>query len=303
MLIWNPGAGRLNMEGEVREAVRIFEAAGWNIRLERSQSAAHVTELARQAAEAGFEAVFIAGGDGTLGRAVAGLIGTETAVGILPSGTTNVWAQEIGLPATGLRAAVESARRLANGPRLKIDVGLCNGNPFLLWAGFGLDARTVDQLERKRHRFMKQLNEVYYALTILRTSAGWRGTPMHVSTGEQTVQGRFMLIIAGNIRHYGGGLATLSPEGKWDDGKMELWLFHSGTQGGIPTVARHVWNLIRGLHVKDRNVTCLPFREARLTFETEEWMHMDGEPCGQVQTVELAVQARGVWVILPERGT
>ncbi len=290
------------MEGEVREAVQVFEAAGWTIRQERSQSAVHVTELARQAAASAYEAVFIAGGDGTVGRAVEGLAGSETAVGVLPTGTTNVWAQEMGLPATGLRAAVESARRLANGPRVRMDVGLCNGKTFLLWAGFGLDARVVDQLERKRHRFMKQLNEVYYALTILRTSAGWRGTPMHVSTGAQTVQGHFMLVIAGNIRQYGGGLATLSPHAKWDDGKMELWLFHSGKQGGIPVVVRHVWNLVRGLHVKDRNVTCLPFQQAQITFETGEWMHLDGEPCGQVQTVELAVWEQGLWVIVPERG-
>jgi YegS/Rv2252/BmrU family lipid kinase len=297
MLIWNPGAGRVNVEREVGEARRVLAAGGWEITLEPSRSAAHVTDLARQAAQTGLEAVFVAGGDGTLGRAVAGLAGTTTALGGLPTGTTNVWAKEIGLPHEGLKAAVESARQLAAGPRLNVDLGVCNGNPFFLWAGFGLDARVVDQLEHKRSRFMKLINEIFYTLTILRCAAGWPGTHMQITADGQTVEGHFMLAVAGNIRYYAGRL--LSPHAVWDDGKLELWLLRSGRRGGAGMALRHLWNLGWGLHVKDREALCLPFRRAQITFETAEWMHTDGEPGERVKTAEITVWERGLWVIVP----
>lgn len=298
MLIWNPAAGRVRAEPGIQEAARVLEEAGWQVHLERSQSATHVTELARQAAQAQWEAVFAAGGDGTLGRATIGLAGSATALGVIPAGTTNVWAQEIGLPVSGPMA--ESVRRLAEGRTQTIDIGLCNGRPFFLWAGFGLDARVINHLERRRSRFMKQINEIFYALAILRCAAGWRGTSVQAQVDGQTVEGRFMLALAGNIRLYAGGLATLSPTAIWDDGKLELWLLKSGQRGGIGTVLRHLWNLGWGRHTQDREVVSFSFRQVKLAFETEEWMHMDGEPYGRVQAVALEVWEKALRVLIPK---
>ncbi|NUM49398.1 MAG: diacylglycerol kinase family lipid kinase [Anaerolineales bacterium] len=299
MLIWNPAAGRVGAERDVREAARAL--TGWEVHFEPSQSAAHVTELAQTAARENWEAVFVAGGDGSLGRAVAGLAGSATALGVLPTGTTNVWAQELGLPIVGRQRLVESARQLAAGHVQTMDIGLCNGLPYLLWAGFGLDARVIDRLERKRSRWMKRLNEIYYLLTIFQCARGWPGAQVQVTADGQTVEGRFILALAGNIRLYAGGL--LSPNARWNDGKQELWLLGSGKNGGVPSVIRHLWNLGRGQHVQDRNTLCLPFRQLKLTFATPEWMHLDGEPYGTVQEAEIQIWAQGLRVLVPTEKT
>jgi diacylglycerol kinase (ATP) len=301
MLIWNPTAGRIGTQRQVRQATRALGENGWNVRVEHSRSADHVTELAAEAAQTQLDAVFVAGGDGSLARVVAGLVGSETALGVLPTGTANVWAREIGLPVSTVNMVVKSARKLATARVRLMDVGICNGLSFLLWAGFGLDGRVVDQLERKRTRFVKQLNEVYYALSILKFAAGWQGVRVQVKADEQEIEGRYMVAVAGNIQYYAGGLAKLSPEAAWDDGRMELWLFGSGKRGGMGSAVRHLWNLGWGRHVKDGEVVCMPFQQLSLVFETEEWMQMDGDPWGKVREVDITVKKRAVRVLVPEK--
>jgi diacylglycerol kinase family enzyme len=134
---------------------------------------------------------------------------------------------------------------------------------------------------------------------ILQRSVGWKGVEMRVQTDTQGIEGRFMVAVAGNIRRYAGGLARLSPVAKWDDGLRELWLFGSGKKGGAGMAVRHLWNLGWGRHVQDSEMICLPFRQATIKFETEEWMQMDGEPMGMVKAAALSVQEQVLKVIVP----
>jgi diacylglycerol kinase family enzyme len=183
-----------------------------------------------------------------------------------------------------------------------MDIGVCNGNPFFLWAGFGLDGRVVDRLERNRSRWVKQFNEIYYVAAILRCSASWKGVKMRVQADQQKIQGSFMLAVAGNIRYYAGGLAQLSPNAQWDDGVMELWLFAGGRRGGFGMTIRHLWNLGWGRHVKDSEMVYLPFQQLKIEFETMEWMQMDGDPWGKIRNVEIVVRKQALKVLVPGNG-
>src|SRR4030042_5201433 len=139
-MIYNPGGGRFPSGMLAERAANVLRANGWNISLIRTESSEHVTKLARRAAEAGKEAIFVVGGDGTINLAVRGLAGSTTALGVLPAGTANVLAQELGLPGmrwTRLMALEESARMLAGATIREVDIGFCGGTPFFLWAGVG----------------------------------------------------------------------------------------------------------------------------------------------------------------------
>src|SRR3972149_7161056 len=150
LLVYNPVAGRYPSRLLTERAASLVQKHGWQIQIETSRGGKHITQLAHQAAAEKFDAFYVVGGDGSLGHALPGLIGTETALGVLPAGTSNVWAQEIGLPGltwTRLMALEESARQLGQAPGGGGDVGLCNQVPFLLWAGVGLDAFVVHHIE------------------------------------------------------------------------------------------------------------------------------------------------------------
>jgi diacylglycerol kinase (ATP) len=97
VIVYNPTAGRFSVKPFIKSAVRELEAAGWRVEAAETKSGEHTVELAKQAATEQIDAVFAVGGDGTIGNVVNGLVGSETALGVLPAGTANVWSIELGL--------------------------------------------------------------------------------------------------------------------------------------------------------------------------------------------------------------
>ena len=227
---------------------KVLAESGWQTEVLATQSGAHATESARQAAVEKFDAVFASGGDGTIGQAAAGLVGTETALGILPSGTANVLALEFGLPVfswTRWWALKENARALADAPIRAVDVGLCNGQPFLLWAGMGLDAMTIHAIE-PRLRVEKFFAFPEYFVTTVCNASQWSGVRLRLWADNEEVEGNFMVAVANNIRRYMGGLAVLSPNAFMDDGEFDLWLLSGNHLGDALMRAYELW---RGYHL------------------------------------------------------
>lgn len=109
----------------------------------------HAARLARGAARAGADAVVVFGGDGTLNEAANGLAGTTTALGVLPGGSTNVFARTIGMTNDPVEATGEFLTALTAGSFRTISLGSANDRYFLFHAGLGFDAAVVEQVERR----------------------------------------------------------------------------------------------------------------------------------------------------------
>jgi YegS/Rv2252/BmrU family lipid kinase len=300
MIAYNPAAGRYPSRLLVERAGRAFEALGWQVQLEQTCSSNHITQLAHLAARQNFDYFFISGGDGSLNRAVAGLVDTPTVLGVLPAGTANVWAQELGLPGltwTRLMALEESARRLATGSVHQVDVGYCNGQPFLLWAGVGLDGIIVHHLEPRR-RWEKHFAVVQYAATAVWQAAFWHGMNLRVEADGQQILGHFLLSLVSNVHLYAGGIAELSPHARLDDGKMDLWLFEGETLGDVAQLA---WELLAGSHTNSNKVLQVRFSNLRMEADIAAYVQLDGEPAAGGESVSISVHPRCLRVLVPER--
>lgn len=298
-LVYNPFSGRYPSWLLVERAVRILEQQGWKLRVTQTESGEQVTALAHQAAADHQDAFFVVGGDGSVNLALPGLIGSETALAVLPSGTANVWAQELGLPGlswTRWMALEESARLLSKPAVRRVDVGMCNNSPFLLWAGVGLDAFIVHNLE-PRTRFEKHFAFVHYAATAAWNAGLWRGVNMRVELEGQEVSGHFLLAIVSNIHLYAGGLVQLSSRARLDDGMMELWLFKGDT---LADTVQRVIDLLMGAHLTSDQVYCYPFHSLVLSSETNTYIQVDGEPVKDGSPVHIRVLPKGLKVLLPE---
>src|SRR5690348_2339084 len=94
-LITNPRSGRGDVD--LSDAIAVLQAHGWETTVKRKERSGHATQLACEAAEAGYDVVVGCGGDGTLRQIVDGLVGSEMAIGCLPAGTVNLWAREVGI--------------------------------------------------------------------------------------------------------------------------------------------------------------------------------------------------------------
>jgi diacylglycerol kinase (ATP) len=297
LLIYNPAAGRISVRPFISGVIRTLNDHGWRVEVAESLNGRHTTQLARTAAQENFRAVFAIGGDGTAGQAAAGVIGSQTALGILPAGTTNVWAQELGISAltwSHIRALSLNARTLAESTPTAIDVGLCNGLPFLMWAGIGLDAMTVKKLA-PRKRFEKYLNITEYAATTILNATVWHGMNLRVTGDDKQVEGHYMLAVASNIRHY--GLMSISPTAYLDDGMMDLWLFSGST---LADAFRALFDILAGKHVTSDQARCIPFQKVRIESETPFSIQMDGEPMLGAQQVTLEVLPQKLNILMPD---
>ncbi|MBM3151187.1 MAG: diacylglycerol kinase family lipid kinase [Chloroflexi bacterium] len=298
LLLYNPAAGRSSVSPFIGSVIRALQASGWRVEVAETLNGRHTTQLARQAAAEKYRAVFAIGGDGTIGQVASGLMGSQTALGVLPAGTANVWAMELGLRAFtwfSWRALRDNARLLADAPIYAVDVGLCNGLPFLMWAGIGLDALTVRKLEPRR-RFEKYLAVPQYAATTIWNASLWHGMNLSVLADDKRVEGHYLLAVATNIRHYVGGLAEISPGAYLNDGLMDLWLL-SGDN--LADAFRHFFDMRAGRLVDSNNARCITFRRARIESETPFSLQMDGEPMLGAQSVQIEVIPEGLRALVP----
>lgn len=299
-LVFNPAAGRFPSRILTERASEVLRDFGWEIRLEQTCGGRHITELAIQAAEQSMDAFFLAGGDGSINHAIAGLVNSDTPLGVLPAGTANVWSQELGLLGltwTRLMALEESARQLSTASVRSVDVGFCNSVPFLLWAGVGLDAFIVHRIEPRR-RWEKHFAMAHYASIAMQQASFWSGINLSVNIDGKQISGHYILGVVSNIHLYAGGLAEISPYACLDDGLMDLWLFAGET---LMETLRHAWDLWSGRHLDSEQVQCIPFRKLQLYSNSPMYVQVDGEPIDSRDDILIEVRPGALRVLVPEQ--
>ncbi len=297
-IIYNPAAGRFPVALAIPSAEHTLRDAGWDVHSTATRSGEDGTILAKKAAEDGMDAVFAVGGDGTIGQVAGGLVGTETALGILPAGTANVWGKELGMTPYSIlakNALEENASLLARAPIYAVDVGSCNSQIFLMWAGLGLDALSIQRVE-PRFRFEKFFTVPRYAATILQTAVQWRGISLKIWADGVEVEGNYILAVINNIRHYMGGLTNLSPDAMLDDGYFDLWLFSGNNTADA---LRPVWEMWGGRHIDSAHTRRIPFKELSIEAKTDFAVQTDGEARFDAKKAQITVHERALRVLMP----
>ncbi|OGO15755.1 MAG: hypothetical protein A2Z14_01540 [Chloroflexi bacterium RBG_16_48_8] len=219
-LIYNPNSGRFPAGAMIRGVEKVLARGGWQSEIVESSSGESLVDHARQAVKCDHTALFVAGGDGSVGSVASVLAGTRTALAVLPAGTADVWAKEMGLKDldwTHWFALEDAAYRLTQGTCQLADLGMGNDKEFLLWAGVGLDAEIVRSIEL-RGRWEKSLGTEQYATLALWETLGWEGIHLQVSAPGVELEDKFIIAVASNVRAYAGGFVELAPDAKIDDG-------------------------------------------------------------------------------------
>lgn len=289
LLIHNPAAGRPRVQHQVPDAVAELHAVGWSVDLVETTGPGSAFLLAREAVAKGYAAVVVAGGDGSANQAANGLLQARRAgmalpaLGILPAGTANVLARDLGLPVpvSGLENTLPiAARLLARSRIVPIDVGVaCSATEeryFLCWAGVGLDAAvTADVMANPQAK--RRLGVLYFLSTLLARLPGIRNAPHYtLYVDGQTWQGRGILAVASNIQHYAVVL-DMAPTASLTDGRLDVAFFHGITLwNGASTLAR----LLTSQHPSDPNVRYAQAIEVRIDTERPQAVHVDAEPFG-----------------------
>lgn len=152
------GSGR---DGRVAAVIQALRAQGATIAGSHADSEAQALDEARRAVAGNVDAIVAAGGDGTIRLVAKAIAGSGVALGVIPRGTGNVLAHEIGLP----RSADALARLLMEGPVRDIGMATANGEPFLLMVGVGFDGRVVAALDQG---WKQRLGRLAYGVPVVR---------------------------------------------------------------------------------------------------------------------------------------
>lgn len=307
LLIHNPTAGRPRLQRQVPDAVAVLRAAGWTVDLAATTGPDSAMHLASTAAGQGYEAVVVAGGDGTLNLAANGLLQARRsgqalpALGILPAGTANVLARDLGLPVPGPSPEATlpaAARWLVRSRAVAIDVGLARNAAgerfFLCWAGVGLDAAvTADVMANPQAK--RRLGVLFFAGNLLARLPGIRHAPQYtLDVDGQTWQGQGILTVVSNIQHYAVVL-DMAPSALLTDGLLDVAFFHGITAwNGPSTVAR----LLTSRHPSDPHVHYAQATAVRIDAARPQAVHVDAEPFG-VTPVEIAVLPAALPLLAP----
>lgn len=147
LLIVNAFASSVTARSMV--VIRKAFSADHDVTLVETSRRGHAARLALGAANEGYDVVVVMGGDGTLNEAANGLVGTDTALAVLPGGSTNVFARTIGLPNDPIEATGVLLDALGTGSIHPAGLGSVNDRYFLFHTGLGFDAAVVEQVERR----------------------------------------------------------------------------------------------------------------------------------------------------------
>jgi len=279
-VIYNPSAGILELRRAIRDVVAFWQERGWIVHVEATQYAGHAETLARDAANQGQKMILAAGGDGTLGEIVNGIVHSSTILAPLPGGTGNSFAKELGLPLrriVGKRDLIRACKALSEGRIYEVDVGRIDNDQFWLqWAGAGIDGDLIQRVE-PRNLMTRRLGFLGYFFKAIPSLISFHGMQARIWVDGSVLSGNYLLATISNCRRFVGGMAQLSPRASIDDGFIEVWLFEGNRTA---TLMKYIWLLLRGEHADHQGITCVQGREVRIETEKRIPVQRDGDPFG-----------------------
>ncbi|HEY5744162.1 MAG TPA: diacylglycerol kinase family protein [Terrimicrobiaceae bacterium] len=266
LVILNPVA-RSERANSLREKIA---SLSHQIKLRNTSSPGDARALAARAVTQGYETIVAAGGDGTINEVVNGIAGAGAHVrfGILPIGTMNVFASELGIPQNNL---VKAWRVIEEGFCRLVDLPRANEEYFVQLAGAGLDAEVVRQTTPD---FKKVLGPMSYLLTLAQVAARQPPKIRIEPVDGIPREGSFALV--GNGRFYGGPF-VLFKDARLDDGLLDVLVFKNQSHWDL---IRYFQAIIFGSHPALPDVEYFQSRGLRLTSPEPVPVEIDGELTG-----------------------
>ena len=242
--------------------------------------------LSRAAGDDAFDAVIAAGGDGTIRLVAAALRGSDMALGIVPLGTGNVLAHEVGLP----RTSEGLADLLMHGAARPIDMGTANGEPFLLMAGVGFDGHVIGALDQALKR---RVGKLAYGAPVMGALA--RSSTRLAVEIDGIAYAADWAIIA-NARCYGGAFVLAERAGLEQPGLVAVLIETANRRELVATLLA----LARGRLAARSNVRMLPCARATIRADRPVPVQIDGDAFA-TSPVEITHGGGQVRLILPAR--
>lgn len=309
-LIYNPASGQHSdrRAAAVQQAIAVLAAAGVQAEAFVTQGVGSATTLAQEAVRLGFDTVLACGGDGTVHEVLQSLVGADVALGVVPLGTANALAADLGL----IGSPAKVVRILLDAVPARVSVGRIHyhdpaGNPasryFTVAAGVGADALLMSRMDA---RLKRRLGYVLYVIEAFRIWAT-HSFPLFDAIVPATEAGdvandrvvEVSQLLAVRVRSFGGALRYLAPGASLRNGNLSLLAFKTRSRFRYllflmaVLVGRHKFAREVEL-IETASIECRPCRRSKDSFFVEA----DGEVLGQLP-VRLEVVPHSLTLLIP----
>jgi YegS/Rv2252/BmrU family lipid kinase len=298
-IIINPAAGQEDTAKLRRLIGGAFAARSAAFDLETTQYAGHAAELALRSAELGYRGVCVVGGDGTLAEAATGLAGTDTPLSIIPRGTGNQVAHNLGIPIE-LEGAVDVA---VNGIPTPIDLGRVNGRAFALVAGAGFDAAIMATATRE---LKERWGFGAYIYAAVKEALSATPRHFHIQADGKEFDVEAVTVMMANVGALFAAFLPFSPikvpivprpMDAWQDGLLDVVIL---APRKLPEFAAILLRAAQRKFTLDERLIHFQAAEITVTADPPIAVQIDGDPAGVTPLAAAAVR-NAMRVMVPDR--
>ena len=285
LFIVNPISG-IGKQKDIPEIIdRYFDRPAYDFDIKVSEYAGHAREIAREA-QGNYDVLVAVGGDGTMNETASQLIGTDTALGIIPLGSGNGFARHLGLSTDPARAV----QQLNRAEPIPLDACFMNDRPFFNVSGMGFDAQVSK-------RFMHQIKRGYatYARCVWEEFQTYQPRRYRYERDGKVVEEKLLMVAFANTQQYGNN-AVIAPRARIDDGCIDVVFVHPFPLAYLPvfTMLSFTRNIHHSPYVKIVRVQRFHIQQI-----DEPLGHVDGDYIETQSEVRLEVRACSLRVLQP----
>jgi diacylglycerol kinase (ATP) len=286
LVIANPAAGQ-RQRRRLARTLSALKAAGARVTLVETAAPGDAMRIAKACGADAFDSVVAAGGDGTINEVANGLLGRSLPLGIIPLGTANILALELGID----RDPRAIARTLIGGRRQAVHLGQMGERRFLAMAGVGFDAEVCAHVDLALKRRAGKFAYVWETLTGM-FGYGFPALSVRVDGVRLPAHG----VVVCNARHYGGPFVA-APEASMQDESLQVCLLG---RPGVVNVLRYGLALVLGCLGRLDDVTIRTGREIVVEGPSDLPVQGDGDVLGRLP-ITIRVAPETIEILVPDR--
>ena len=283
--VMNPISGTVKKAGIPDIIAETLDHDRFSYRIAWTEYAGHAEVIAQREVEAGTDIVVAVGGDGTVNEVGRALIGTESALAIVPCGSGNGLARHLMLP-MDIRKSIEVINQCEVH---RVDYGIINEHPFFCTCGMGFDAFISQKFAEAGKRGM-----VTYVENVLREGLTYKPETYFIEDKQGTTIHKAFLISCANASQYGNN-AYIAPQASMTDGLLDVIIMEPFDVLEAPQVAIEMMN-----KTLDKNQKIKTFRTQHIHIRRKHdgWIHFDGDPLFTSAEVDIRLMPQGIKMVV-----
>lgn len=300
LVIVNPYASTVS--DRLRHLVVYALAGRYEVDAVDTQAKGHATEICKEAAHEGYDAVVAFGGDGTVNEVANGLLHSSTPLACLPGGSANVFGKMLGVPSELVKATERLLALAESWPLKAVDVGVVNGRAFTFASGVGLDASVVKRVDASP-RLKAKFGPWFFTLVAFATFARhYRRRPpkLVLDAGSESLAGVTAIVQNGSPFTYFRDRPIHIADGpRLDSGLLGGCVLHKATFAGMPSIALRAFSS-KAKVIDDRRITGVSgVKELRIASADGRLLplQVDGDYLGEVDEARYSVMPAALRVL------